>query len=301
MNDKPKPFCWTVKMNRELKKKPPTAFTMPRLKQALELIAPSIRFFFFFFFFIHFHIDWSNRKRVILLLFSRYWWYHSECARKQVQPHMDFLKPVKLRQTYGAPIGGIGAGTIGRTYTGDFARYQLVPGIYEHELVADNMFTVSIRRASTRTPTYQQALCTRRPSAAGFASWNTRLPAECGTYHALYPEAWTVYELPGQHVTLTCHQLSPVLPHNYTDSSLPVALFHWTVANEHAHEDIELSLMFTWQAGSTSDRFELANVASRAVRDHCAHAITATGVMLKQTLKAMPLEYCIAAKQSVIT
>ena len=37
------------------------------------------------------------------------------------------------------PIGGIGTGTIGRSFSGDFCRYQLVPGIYEHDVVEANM------------------------------------------------------------------------------------------------------------------------------------------------------------------
>ena len=39
----------------------------------------------------------------------------------------------------GCPLGGIGCGTIGRTFTGEFGRYQLIPGIYEHENVEANM------------------------------------------------------------------------------------------------------------------------------------------------------------------
>jgi non-lysosomal glucosylceramidase len=39
----------------------------------------------------------------------------------------------------GAPIGGIGGGSIGRSFSGDFCRFQLVPGIYEHETVDANM------------------------------------------------------------------------------------------------------------------------------------------------------------------
>jgi non-lysosomal glucosylceramidase len=42
------------------------------------------------------------------------------------------------------------------------------------------------------------------------------------TYHALFPRAWTVYEQPLPGIRLTCRQLSPVIPHNYRESSYPV-------------------------------------------------------------------------------
>lgn len=70
-----------------------------------------------------------------------------------------------------------------------------------------------------------------------------------GSYYANYPQSWMVYDLPGQNVKLTCNQLSPVIPHDYQDSCLPVALFNWTIENKNKH-DLDISLMFTWQSGS---------------------------------------------------
>ncbi len=72
---------------------------------------------------------------------------------------MDFLNPIPLQQIYGklnknigvimkvlnvifcyigAPIGGLGCGTIGRGFRGEFCRYQLVPGLYEFQTVEAN-------------------------------------------------------------------------------------------------------------------------------------------------------------------
>jgi non-lysosomal glucosylceramidase len=106
---------------------------------------------------------------------------------------------------------------------------------------------VSIQQKSR--PQYQQALITRRSKLPGLKQWNTSYNGEFATYHALYPESWTVYDLPGQNVKLTCHQISPVIPHNYDDSSLPTAVFNWSIQNLN-DEDIEVSLMLTWQSGS---------------------------------------------------
>ena len=85
---------------------------------------------------------------------------------------MDFFKPLDCQQIYGAPIGGIGTGSIGRSYSGDFCRFQLVPGLYEHETAEANMFTVCIRKNSKTV--YQQALTIRRPqkNSRGLKAWN---------------------------------------------------------------------------------------------------------------------------------
>lgn len=219
------------------------------------------------------------------------------CKQKKLTPCIDFFSPLECKQIYGVPIGGIGTGTIGRSYTGEFTRFQLVPGIYEHETAKANLFTVNIRKKSNTV--YQQVLCTKRSKQKGLKSWNMAYCGDHATYYALYPESWTIYDLPGQNVTLTCHQLSPVIPHNYKDSSLPVGLFNWTIENKNT-EDIELSLMFTWQSGSSSDKFELTDVSSKSFTDYVNYNTSISGVCINQKLKNMPLEYCIAAKKTVI-
>ena len=218
-----------------------------------------------------------------------------DCKSKNKESIIGTVEDSELRADYGAPIGGIGTGTIGRSFTGDFCRFQLVPGLYEHKTAEANMFTVCIRKKASTT--YQQALTTRRSKLKGLKSWNMSFSPAHITYHALYPESWTVYDLPGQNVKLTCHQISPVIPHNYKDSSLPCALFNWTVENNN-REDIELSLMFTWQSGSSSDKFEVTNVSASAFDSYTKNDPEISGVLLKQNLRGMPLEYCIGVKKS---
>lgn len=38
----------------------------------------------------------------------------------------------------GAPIGGIGCGTIGRGFCGEFCRFQMIPGMYKYHIVEAN-------------------------------------------------------------------------------------------------------------------------------------------------------------------
>ena len=81
-----------------------------------------------------------------------------------------------------------------------------------------------IRRNSNTI--YQQSLSTKRSKLDGLKSWNMAYCGDQGKYYAYYPQSWTVYNLPGQNVKMTLNQLSPIIPHDYKDSSLPLALFN---------------------------------------------------------------------------
>lgn len=64
---------------------------------------------------------------------------------------MDYYYLEDSRQIYGVPIGGIGSGTMGRGYAGEFCRFQMRPGMYEYNVVHANQFIVTIRDASDNT------------------------------------------------------------------------------------------------------------------------------------------------------
>ncbi|XP_011942482.1 PREDICTED: non-lysosomal glucosylceramidase isoform X2 [Cercocebus atys] len=138
------------------------------------------------------------------------WWYRKTQVEKKT-PFIDMINSVPLRQIYGCPLGGIGGGTITRGWRGQFCRWQLNPGMYQHQTVIADQFTVCLRREGQTV--YQQVLSLERPSV--LRSWNWGLCGYFAFYHALYPRAWTVYQLPGQNVTLTCRQITPILPHDY--------------------------------------------------------------------------------------
>ncbi|XP_067171616.1 non-lysosomal glucosylceramidase isoform X3 [Apteryx mantelli] len=172
------------------------------------------------------------------------WWYKKTRLEKKY-PFIDLLSAIPLQQIYGCPLGGIGGGTITRGWRGEFCRWQLNPGIYHYETVIADQFTVCLRRKGQTV--YQQVLSVEKPST--LQGWNWGYCGRYAFYHALYPRAWTVYELPGQNVVLTCRQVSPVIPHDYQDSSLPVGVFIWEVENGN-DEDVDVSIMFSLQNGT---------------------------------------------------
>ncbi|KAM0901697.1 hypothetical protein ACQ4PT_019812 [Festuca glaucescens] len=67
---------------------------------------------------------------------------------------------------------------------------------------------------------------------SGIGSWDWNLSGQKSTYHALYPRAWTVYDgEPDPDLKIVCRQISPIIPHNYQESSYPAAVFTFTVTN----------------------------------------------------------------------
>ncbi|XP_059642234.1 uncharacterized protein LOC132284176 [Cornus florida] len=151
---------------------------------------------------------------------------------------------------HGVPLGGIGAGSIGRSYRGEFQRYQLFPRACDDIPVLANQFSVFVSRPNGYKSS--TVLCAASPESikqskgSGIGSWDWNLDGERCTYHALFPRAWTVYKgQPDEELNIVCRQISPFIPHNYKESSLPVAVFTFTLSNS-GKTDADVSLLFTW-------------------------------------------------------
>ena len=220
-----------------------------------------------------------NEIAPMLALAHRIASYVGEERAARRQPIFDLtlpkMAPPPRRATQGMPLGGIGCGALSRSSTGDFNRVDLQPGRCRDRVIAANQFSVRVGRrargaaragpASAETeakvlsvlagPTGDAA---SDPQGSIFGgsfggdlvhwNWGALDPSKC-TYHALFPLAWYVYEdvLPG--LRLVCRQVNPVAPHDYSDASLPVAVFRWTLENTTKDEELDVSLMFTLGSG----------------------------------------------------
>jgi non-lysosomal glucosylceramidase len=178
-----------------------------------------------------------------------------------VRPRVD-APMIDDGPTGGVPIGGIGSGSIGRTCDGDFARWHLRVGSHRFARVPACQFSVFVGSPSGATEAH--VLSTMRPGE--LEAWNWGLSAGAGTYHGLFPRAWVDYDRAGLPIGLVQRQLSPVLPHNYRESSFPVGLFAWSVENPTA-EPLRVGLMFTWQALDEGAEGTPAGAIGRLVRD----------------------------------
>lgn len=155
---------------------------------------------------------------------------------------------------HGMPLGGFGAGCIGRSPRGDFNLWHIDGGEHLFQSIPACQFSV-FEQAGDRTQAY--ALCTEAPEDGTLSRWQW-YPASrgdgggqgdgegrTGRYYALYPRSWFVYENVFQS-QLSCEQFSPIVAENYQETSYPVAVFEWTAHNP-TDRPITLSIMLTWQ------------------------------------------------------
>jgi len=152
----------------------------------------------------------------------------------------------------GVPLGGIGSGTITRGWRGDFNRWSLKPGMYHHGAVAADAFSARVEFGTGQEVSSAVMLPgDLKPKGGALSKWGWgSLDESRSTYRGLFPQASTVYEgTPHSAVTLTCEQISPVLPHDYRSSCLPATVFRWRIKNNHK-QPARVSLMFTWQNGT---------------------------------------------------
>ena len=143
---------------------------------------------------------------------------------KYLQGGMPHTEPDRLENdgTYnGAPLGGFGSGSIGRSHRGEFSRWHLDVGnhLYNPDVDA-NQFSVYIDDGDGKK---SWVMNPKNPSPLG---WNG-LPNNPGTYHALYPRAWYEYSFNGMPLELIQEQFSPIIPNNYKETSFPVGVFEW--------------------------------------------------------------------------
>ncbi|MEH2413394.1 GH116 family glycosyl hydrolase [Nostoc sp.] len=147
---------------------------------------------------------------------------------------------------HGMPLGGFGAGCIGRSSRGDFNLWHIDGGEHTFKNVPACQFSVF---ESNGTSSQAYALSTQAPDDRTLKAWQwyPTFPDTEGTgnYHALYPRSWFVYENVFQS-QLTCEQFSPIWAGNYQETSYPVAIFLWNAHNS-TDAPITLSIMLTWQ------------------------------------------------------
>ena len=175
------------------------------------------------------------------------------------------LQPPVPRANAGVPCGGMGGGAIGRGARGEFRRWSLSPGRYRHTVVHANQFSVRLSSGGDEggCPAATTAVLSSEPLGeipASLSSWSWGSDPKIdlssrSTYHALFPRSWTVHKDPtncGSGVSIVSRQISPFLPNNYSDTSLPCCVFEIEVVNG-GDKDQEVSVMFTFANNDGGD------------------------------------------------
>jgi non-lysosomal glucosylceramidase len=154
---------------------------------------------------------------------------------------------------HGMPLGGFGAGCIGRAPDGSINLWHLDGGEHWFGTLPDCQFALyesdgEQRRAHALA--VKPAVDASRPEAGEpLPAWDW-YPASTperrtGTYAARYPLSWTSYE--GVFAAqVGCQAFSPLLPGDYQRSSYPVAVFVWTLHNP-TRKALDLSLLLSWR------------------------------------------------------
>lgn len=167
---------------------------------------------------------------------------------------LDWDKPLTVRKAsniddgpwQGMPLGGFGAGCIGRSPRGDFNLWHIDGGEHTFQDIPACQFSVF---ESSLDKNIAYTLSTQPSHDGTLSAWNFYPQSKSkanstGTYHALYPRSWFVYEV--FQARLSCQQFSPIWADNYQESSYPVAMFVWNASNP-TSEPITISIMLTWQ------------------------------------------------------
>lgn len=176
----------------------------------------------------------------------------------------------------GVPLGGLGGGTITRGCRGSFNRWQIKPGDYTYQQVEADQFSLWASRGDAEPEAV--VLSPDPPVENALQQWDWGLAEEKVTYRALFPRAWHDYQEPLPGINLSCKQVSPVIPHNYRESSFPESVFIWTVENT-GDEPVDAALMFTFQNG-TGDENDYAGGHSNHLIKEAAGGGEMTGVEL---------------------
>lgn len=230
-----------------------------------------------------------NQVFEMMPLTARYLKYYVGKRLHNKRPIMDYIHMISAQRMYGCPLGGIGGGTIGRGFKGEFCRFQLNPGLYEYVTIPECQFIVNIRNAKKET-IFQSVLSTYNKPKKAPQTWEWNLKGANCEYTALYPRAWTTYDLSQYGVKLICRQISPVIPHNYKDSSLPCAVFVFTAVNT-SREPRDVSITFTWtEVLASHNKKKLLDLERYSEEYTC-------GVSIEQKVGETPCTFTIAKKK----
>ncbi|CAH1113965.1 unnamed protein product [Psylliodes chrysocephalus] len=223
----------------------------------------------------------------MLPLIFRYLIYYLKSKWNGIKVVMDYVNARDPQQIYGVPIGGIGCGTIGRGFRGEFCRFQLRPGIYEWNTVDADQFIVTIKDENQAT--ILQSLLSTFPKSS-LSSWKSRIDGDKCHYTGLYPRAWIEYDLSDYGVYLTCRQISPVIPNDYANSCLPCAVFVWNVKNVcNAQRTVTIAFTFKNGTGNPSDNKATCSSKSFVYEN-------SEGVILYNNLDTIQCTYALSAK-----
>lgn len=132
--------------------------------------------------------------------------------------------------------------------------------------------------------------CSSRPRQP-LSTWHSNIEDARCSYTGLYPRSWTEYDLSHYGVRLICRQISPVIPHEYKESSLPCAVFVWSAQNV-CDQERKVSITFTFKNGTGNKKLDAeGNAEAQLISEG-----NAKGVAIRQKINDMSCSYNLACR-----
>uniref|UniRef100_UPI001D0E0A3A GH116 family glycosyl-hydrolase n=1 Tax=Candidatus Magnetaquicoccus inordinatus TaxID=2496818 RepID=UPI001D0E0A3A len=182
------------------------------------------------------------------------------------QNRVAYMRMSNVDFRHGLMLGGIGTGGIERTPQGSFRRVGMTT-VRQNVEDTQNQNQASQMHLFMKTPsrTFSSVLNTdANRDTTKLTDWKWDLAADQGSYHALYPREWHVYEgeaLPGK---VSVNSFSPVIKGNYRESSLPVVVYKVTLKNT-STEPMDAAFMMSMQNIVGWEPHSMANTWDGAV------------------------------------
>ncbi|MCP9833711.1 MULTISPECIES: GH116 family glycosyl hydrolase [unclassified Cyanobium] len=154
---------------------------------------------------------------------------------------------------HGMPLGGFGAGCLGRGLDGAFNLWHLDGGEHWFGVLPDCQFAL-FEHDGRGTQAHALATAPQRDdsrpdSGQPLSAWSWYPAATAaqpsGTVAVRYPVSSHHYAAVFA-ADVRCETFSPILPGDYRRTSYPVAVFAWTLSNP-TNQPLELSLLLSWR------------------------------------------------------
>jgi non-lysosomal glucosylceramidase len=187
----------------------------------------------------------------------------------------------------GIALGGFGAGSFMYNISGSFGPWADEVGEYRRTWLVGAAFHVYEKKGDeviVRCLSTEQFLMPE--------SWSLMQPGE-GTYYALQPKGWWVYHCFRSQIS--SEFFSPIIPHNYRETSYPVAIWQFELSNPSA-DSVQIAVMLTWPDPPFNGGSQIrTGFTTGPVQDS-----EVTGMVLKashpsNTPETQNSEWCIAA------
>ena len=189
----------------------------------------------------------------------------------------------------GAPIGGLGAGTVTWRFNGNFYKTRLnIAGISSGGNGVDN--EVFNDDTNCKFFLYQ------KPSGASAATLQldaATLGSGQATYYSLFPKAWVSYYGSKFTVKAVVTQFTPAIPKDLTRTSYPVGIYEWDLTNP-TSSSVDAAILLTW------DNTDFSGATVQHVTSGTYNGIVlASGIA--NPANANQGEFCVAADSTSAT